>query len=192
MSDIPPGRPAAAREYQDWAPYSDLEEAATAYLRDPGIVMQSLRRVIDMTSIKAFVMERTVEQEGSRASLYQEVAVTDGRTLLLWMGNDVVADEDDPEPGAPLFTSTVRSIPLSAFTDRILKIWYRVGSAGGQSLHSVEFRLITPSPDHAIAQTPSRTEIYGDELCFTKSVTDGGRAQMERLVQFGRVVTAHG
>jgi hypothetical protein len=44
--------------------------------------MEALRRVIDPNAIKAFIMERTLEQEDSRESLYQEVAVTDGRTLL--------------------------------------------------------------------------------------------------------------
>jgi len=192
MTDTPPpGRPAAARDYQDWAPYSDLEEAAAAYLRDPDVAMEALRRVIDVATIKAFVMERTLEQEHSRESLYQEVAVTDGRTLLLWMGNDVLA-ADDPDPGAPLLMSTLRSIALSALTDRVLKIWYGADGTGRRSLHSVELRLITSTPDHTIAETPSRTETYCDELRFMKSVTDGGRAQMERLAQFGRVITAHG
>jgi hypothetical protein len=192
MTDIPPSHPAAAHDYQDWAPYSDFEQAAAAYLRDPGIAMESLRRVIDTSAIKAFTMERAVEQKDSRESLYQEIAITDGRTLLLWMGNDVLASDDDPDPGAPLFMSTLRSIPLSALTDRNLKIWYRIDNSGGRSLHSVELRLIAATPDHTVAETPSRTEVYCDELHFAKSVTEGGRAQMERLAQFGRVITAHG
>ncbi|HEX7823401.1 MAG TPA: hypothetical protein VF477_00735, partial [Mycobacterium sp.] len=86
----------------------------------------------------------------------------------------------------------LRSIPLSVISDSSLKITYRVDDTGGRSLHGVELRLMTAQPDHTIAQTPSRTEVYCDELRFTKSVTDGGRAQMERLAQFGRMITSHG
>ena len=192
MAEVPPDRPAGPGNHQDWAPYSDLAQAAEAYLRDPVIALEALHRVIDPMAIKAFVMERTLEEKDSRESLYQEIAVTDGRTLLLWMGDDELTDDDDPEPGAPLLTSTLRSIPLSALTDRNLKVGYRIDHRGGRSLHSVELRLVTTTTDYTLAKTPSRTESFSEELLFTKSVTDGGRAQMERLIQFGRVLAAHG
>jgi hypothetical protein len=180
----------AGRAYQDWAPYSGLEEAAAAYLRDPAIAMDALRRVINPSAVQAFTMERTLAPEdGADESLYQEIAITDGRVLVLWMGNDV-AGGDDAEPGATLLRSTVRSFPLSAIVDRTLEVNYRVDVTGGRSLHSVELRLFTAKLDHTVAETPSRTEAYCDELRFTKSVTDGGRAQMERLAQFGRVISA--
>ncbi len=191
MAEVSPDRPAGPDTHQDWAPYSDLAQAAEAYLRDPAIAVDALYRVMDPAAIKAFVMERTLEHEDSRESLYQEIAVTDGRTLLLWMGDDELTD-DDPEPGAPLLTSTLRSIPLSALTDRNLKVGYRIDHSGGRSLHSVELRLVTTTADYTLAKTPSRTEAFSEELLFTKSVTDGGRAQMERLIQFGRAIAAHG
>lgn len=191
MTEVSPDRPAGPGNHQDWAPYSDLSQAAEAYLRDPAIALEALYRVMDSTAIKAFVMERTLEDKDSRESLYQEIAVTDGRTLLLWMGDDELTDDDDPEPGAPLLTSTLRSIPLSALTDRNLKVGYRVDHSGGRSLHSVELRLVTTTADYTLAKTPSRTEAFSEELLFTKSVTDGGRAQMERLIQFGRALAAH-
>ena len=192
MTELSRNRPAGPDTHQDWAPYSDLVQAAEAYLRDPAIALEALYRVMDPSAIKAFVMERTLEEKDSRESLYQEVAVTDGRTLLLWMGDDELTDDDDPEPGEPLLTSTLRSIPLSALTDRNLKVGYRIDHRGGRSLHSVELRLVTTTTDYALAKTPSRTESFSEELLFTKSVTDGGRAQMERLIQFGRVLAAHG
>jgi hypothetical protein len=182
---------AADRGYQDWAPYAGLEEAAAAYLRDPAIAMDALRRVINPNAVRAFTMERTpAPEDGADESLYQEIAITDGRVLILWMANDVVG-ADDVEPGATLLRSTLRSFPLSAIVDTTLEVNYRVDDTGGRSLHSVELRLFTAKLDHTIAETPSRTEAYCDELRFTKSVTDGGRAQMERLAQFGRVISAH-
>ena len=192
MTEISRDRSAGPADHQDWAPYSDLVQAAQAYLRDSAIALEALCRVMDPMAIKAFVMERTLEEKDSRESLYQEVAVTDGRTLLLWMGDDELTDDDDPEPGALLLTSTLRSIPLSALTDRNLKVAYRVDGSGGRSLHSVELRLVTTTADYTLAKTPSRTESFSEELLFTKSVTDGGRAQMERLIQFGRALAAHG
>ncbi|MCX8553941.1 hypothetical protein OS121_02350 [Mycolicibacterium mucogenicum] len=192
MTELSRNRPVGPDTHHDWAPYSDLAQAAEAYLRDPAIALESLYRVMDPSAIKAFVMERTLEEKDSRESLYQEVAVTDGRTLLLWMGDDELTDDDDPEPGEPLLTSTLRSIPLSALTDRNLKVGYRIDHRGGRSLHSVELRLVTTTADYTLAKTPSRTESFSEELLFTKSVTDGGRAQMERLIQFGRVLAAHG
>ncbi len=192
MAEGAPDRTAGPDGHQDWAPYSDLAQAAEAYLRDPSIALEALHRVMDAAAIKAFVMERTLEGRDSRESLYQEVAVTDGRTLLLWMGDDELTDDDDAEPGAPLLTSTLRSIPLSALTDRNLKVGYRIDHRGGRSLHSVELRLVTATADYTLAKTPSRTEAFSEELLFTKSVADGGRAQMERLIQFGRALAAHG
>lgn len=192
MTDLSPGRPGGPDTHQDWAPYSDLAQAAEAYLRDPAIALEALYRVMDPAAIKAFVMERTLEEKDSRESLYQEIAVTDGRALLLWMGDDELTDDDDPEPGEPLLTSTLRSIPLSALTDRNLKVGYRLDHRGGRSLHSVELRLVTTTADYTLAKTPARTEAFSEELLFSKSVTDGGRAQMERLIQFGRVLAAHG
>jgi hypothetical protein len=81
---------------------------------------------------------------------------------------------------------------LSALIDRNLKVGYRADLRGGRSLHSVELRLVTTTVDYTLAKTPSKTESFSEELLFTKSVTDGGRAQMERLIQFGRVLAAHG
>jgi hypothetical protein len=192
MTELSRHRPVGPNTHQDWAPYSDLGQAAQAYLRDPAMALEALYRVMDPSAIKAFVMERTLEEKDSRESLYQEVAVTDGRTLLLWMGDDELTDDDDPEPGEPLLTSTLRSIPLSALIDRNLKVGYRTDLRGGRSLHSVELRLVTTTVDYTLAKTPSKTESFSEELLFTKSVTDGGRAQMERLIQFGRVLAAHG
>jgi hypothetical protein len=75
----------AAHEYQDWAPYPDLGHAAAAYLRDPGIAMDALGRVIDRMAVQVFSMECALEQHDSWESLYQEIALTDGRRLVLWM-----------------------------------------------------------------------------------------------------------
>jgi hypothetical protein len=194
---VTPQHPTATPDHHDWAPYLDLDQAAGAYLRDPDVALEALRSVMDPSAIRAFVMERTREEQDSAEVLYQEVALTDGYTLWLWMGHDIPAEElpaedGEPGPGAGLFTSTLRWIPLSAIIDSSLKTSYRVADTGGRTLHSVELRLTTTQPDHTIAETTSRTEIYGDELEFTKSVTDGGRAQMQRLAQFGRVVAAGG
>jgi hypothetical protein len=41
---------------QDWAPYSSVEEAAKVYLRDPDLALDQLRSVVDLPTIKSFIM----------------------------------------------------------------------------------------------------------------------------------------
>jgi len=175
---------------RDWSPYSRVEEAAAVYLRDADLALESLRGVVDLRAVQAFTLERTFRQKDWGESSFQEVAITDGRRLILWIGEDIV-DEDD-ESGIALLESTIRSLPLSAIVDRSLDTRYRTSSDGARSLHSVELRLCTMIPDSAAAKSPADTDIYREQFTFTKSVTNGGRAQMERLAQFGRVVSGHG
>ncbi len=43
---------------QDWAPYSSVDEAARVYLRDPDLALDQLRSVVDLPTIKSFIMSR--------------------------------------------------------------------------------------------------------------------------------------
>ena len=48
---------------QDWAPYSSVEEAAKVYLRDPDLALDQLRSVVDLPTIKSFIMSRGSSDE---------------------------------------------------------------------------------------------------------------------------------
>lgn len=47
MTELSRNRPFGPDTHQDWAPYSDLVQAAEAYLRDPAIALEALYRVMD-------------------------------------------------------------------------------------------------------------------------------------------------
>lgn len=63
MTELSRNRPAGPDTHHDWAPYSDLAQAAEAYLRDPAIALEALYRVMDPSAIEAFVMERTLDRK---------------------------------------------------------------------------------------------------------------------------------
>lgn len=170
-------------DYHDWAPYPGLVEAAAIALRDPDVALDELTSVVDLSNVRVFTLDRE-PTEDSRG-LWQEVALVDGRRLVMWHGEDKSGRFDSME-----FTSTVRTVPLSTITGQELRTTYQ-DIDGVRSLLAVELWLSTAIPDKTRAVSISETEWVVDDIYFAKSIVDGGLAQMERLLQFGRAVAQH-
>lgn len=159
---------------QDWAPYSSVQDAARVYLRDPDLALDQIRSVVEPSAITSFVMSRGFTEESWGEALWQEVLVTDGHRLIIWRADDDMSNPgDDGEPHRILMAS-VRSILLSTITDQVLSTEYDVLSDGTRRLAEVKLR---------------KTDIYCESFRFVKSVDNGGLAQMQRLLQFGRVLS---
>jgi len=177
-------------EPQDWAPYPRLEDAVRAYIRDAEPALEALSGVMDPTAVLAFTCERVASTQAWGASLWQEVAVTDGRRLVLWHGDD---EADDDRSDALMFSSSVRTIPLSAIVDQGLRNRFRTEPDGSRTMHAVLLYLSTQTPERSMTElaeaNETRTVQYVETYRFSKSVTDGGLAQMQRLLQFGRALS---
>jgi len=175
---------------QDWAPYPRLDDAVRAYIRDADAALEALAGVVDPAAVLAFTCERVMSTQPWGESLWQEVAVTDGHRLVLWHGDDEV---DDDRPGQLMFSSSVRTIPLSAIVDQGLRNRFRTEPDGSRTMHAVMLYLSTQTPERSMTElaeaNETRTVQYVETYRFSKSVTDGGLAQMERLLQFGRALS---
>ncbi len=175
---------------QDWAPYPNLEDAVRAYIRDADVALDAVHGVMEMSNVLAFTCERVPSQQSWGESLWQEVAVTDGRRLILWHGDDEV---DEERENALMFSSSVRTIPLSAIVDQGLRHRMRVEPDGSRTMHTVLLYLSTLTPERSSTElteaNETRTVQYVETYRFSKSVTDGGLAQMQRLLQFGRALS---
>ncbi len=173
----------ALQPYADWAPHRGLEHAAPAYLRDPAMALGALHGLVEFDAVLGFTMHRGVKRRDWGDALYQEVVLTDGHRLILWMGDDIL-DEDDSE--VVLFESELRIIPLSWVHDVSLEVHHRPGP-DGMSVHSAELRVYIAIPDNAVRKKKT-TDIFTDELEFTKTVSRHGRDQVLRLIEFGKVL----
>lgn len=175
---------------EDWAPYQRLEDGARAYVRDVDAALESLSGVIDLGTVQAYTLERVATPQPWGESLWQEVAVTDGRRLILWHGDD---ETDDENPDTLMFSSSVRTIPLSAIVDQGLRTRFRTEPSGSRSLHAVMLYLSTQTPERSMTElsdpNETRTTQFVETYRFSKSVNDGGLAQMQRLLQFGRALS---
>ena len=182
--------PPSPHASQDWAPYPSLEDAVRAYVRDADVALDAVQGVMELSSVLAFTCERVPSQQSWGESLWQEVAVTDGRRLVLWHGDDEV---DEEREGAQMFSSSVRTIPLSAIVDQGLRHRMRVEADGSRTMHTVLLYLSTLTPERSSTElteaNETRTVQYVETYRFSKSVTDGGLAQMQRLLQFGRALS---
>ena len=179
---------------QDWAPYTQLDEAVRAYIRDADAALDALGGVLDPGEVLAFTCEQVASNQDWGDSLWQEVAVTDGKRLVLWHGDDEAGEEPT---GGLMFSSSLRTIPLSAIVDQGLRNRFRVEPDGSRTMHAVMLYLSTQTPERAVteqaaeltAANETRTVQYVETYRFSKSVTDGGLAQMQRLLQFGRALS---
>lgn len=176
-------------ESQDWAPYQSLTDAVRTFIRDSDQALEALGGVVDFSEVLAFTCEKVPSEQPWGESLWQEVAVTDGRRLILWHGDD---EKDDESSDPPWFTSSVRTIPLSAIVDQGLRLRYR-RSTEGTTMHAVMLYLSTQTPERQVTEladaAETRTTQFVETYRFSKSVTDGGLAQMQRLLQFGRALS---
>ncbi len=175
---------------QDWAPYQQLDDAVRAYIRDADAALEALAGVIDPTAVLAFTCERVSSEQSWGESLWQEVAVTDGRRLVLWHGDD---EGDDRRPDHPMFSSSIRTIPLSAIVDQGLRNRFRTEPDGSRTMNAVMLYLSTQTPERSMTELTEANETravhHVETYRFSKSVTDGGLAQMQRLLQFGRALS---
>ena len=175
---------------QDWAPYPLLDDAVRAYIRDADAALEALGGVVDEASVVAFTCERVSSTQSWGESLWQEVAVTDGRRLILWHGDDEV---DDDRPETPMFSSSIRTIPVTAIVDQGLRHRFRTEPDGSRTMQAVMLYLSTQTPERSMTElseaNETRTVQYVETYRFSKSVTDGGLAQMQRLLQFGRALS---
>ena len=175
---------------EDWAPYSQLDDAVRAYLRDPDVALDELAGVLDPTDVLSFTCELVTSAQPWGEALWQEVAVTDGRRLILWHGDDEV---DQDRPDALMFSSSLRTIPLTAVVDQGLRHRFRTEPDGSRTMNAVLLYLSTQTPEKSVTElaeaNQTRTLQYVETYRFSKSVTDGGLAQMQRLLQFGRALS---
>jgi hypothetical protein len=175
---------------QDWAPYPRLDDAVRAYIRDADAALEALDGVVDEASVVAFTCERVSSTQTWGESLWQEVAVTDGRRLILWHGDDEV---DDDRPETLMFSSSIRTIPVTAIVDQGLRHRFRTEPDGSRTMQAVMLYLSTQTPERSMTElseaNETRTVQYVETYRFSKSVTDGGLAQMQRLLQFGRALS---
>ncbi|AZI57278.1 hypothetical protein EH165_02985 [Nakamurella antarctica] len=175
---------------EDWAVYQGVEDGLRAYLRDADLALDAIAGVINLADVQAFTCERVATTRSWGESLWQEVALTDGQRLILWHGDD---EESDEAPGSLMFTSSVRTVPLTAIVDQGLRTRYSVEPNGMRSLHAVMLYLATQTPERSLTELTdeagTKTVQFVETYRFSKSVTDGGRGQMQRLTQFGRALS---
>ena len=130
---------------QDWAPYSSVEDAAKVYLRDPDLALDQLRSVVELSSIKSFIMSRGVSDESWGESveqaLWQEVVLTDGHRLIMWPADDETSTSGDRE--RRVLNASVRTILLSTITDHVLTTEYEVLGDDTRRPSEVRLRMYT-------------------------------------------------
>ncbi|MDT5016220.1 MAG: hypothetical protein QOD39_2380 [Mycobacterium sp.] len=176
---------------QDWAPYSSVEEAAKVYLRDPDLALDQLRSVVDLPTIKSFIMSRGYTKESwddaAEQGLWQEVILTDGHRLIMWRADDETSTAGERE--RRVLSASVRTILLSTITDHVLTTEYEVLDDGTRRLSEVRLRMYTQLITRSRQKSATESDIYCESFRYTKSVDNGGLAQMQRLLQFGRVLS---
>ena len=176
---------------QDWAPYSTVDEAAKVYLRDPDLALDQLRSVVDLPTIKSFIMSRGIAEESwgeaAEPALWQEVVLTDGHRLIMWRADDELTSANDRD--RRVLNASVRTILLSTITDHVLTTEYEVLEDDTRRLSEVRLRMYTQLITRSRQKSATESDIYCESFRYTKSVDNGGLAQMQRLIQFGRVLS---
>ncbi|MDX1882915.1 hypothetical protein [Mycolicibacterium sp. 120270] len=172
---------------QDWAPYYSIEDAAKVYLRDPIVALDQLRGIVDFPAIQSFFMSRRATEESWGEALSQEVVLTDGRRLIMWRADDDMSTFEDQR--RQVLNASVRTILLSTITDHILTTEFDVLGDGTRRLSEVRLRMYTQLITRSHEKSATDTDFFCESFRYEKSVDNGGLAQMERLLQFGRVLS---
>src|ERR1044071_1909571 len=128
--------------FPDWSPYTELDSAARAYLRDPEIALDALAGVMRGSVVMGFTLERFVNEVNG---VWQEVVVCDGTRLILWHGEDV--PPGDGPAGA--MTSSIRVVPLSAVTEVGSRRRLQRTSNGQVRVDAIDVYLLLSSLDEA-------------------------------------------
>jgi hypothetical protein len=172
---------------QDWAPYYGLEDATKVYLRDPTLALDQLRGIVDFPAIQSFFMSRKSTEESWGEALCQEVVLTEGRRLIMWRADDDMSIGE--EQRRQVLNASVRTILLSTITDHILTTEFEMLGDGTRRLSEVRLRIYTQLITRSHARSATDIDFFCESFSFEKSVDNGGLAQMERLLQFGRVLS---
>jgi hypothetical protein len=125
-------------------------------------------------------MSRGSTEESWGEPLWQEVVLTDGRRLIMWRGDAELSTADDRE--RRVLNASVRTILLSTITDHVL-------GDDTRRLSEVRLRMYTQLVTRSRRKSATETDIYCESFPYYKSVDNGGLAQMQRLLQFGRVLS---
>lgn len=173
---------------QDWAPYSTLEEAARVYLRDPELAIDQVRSVVDVAAITSFIISRGAGEDAWGEAVWQEIVLTDARRLIMWRADDVLSTAEGRNPRRVLDTS-VRTILLSTITDHILTTEFEVLDDGTRRLAEVRLRMYTQLLTRTRQKSATDMDLFCESFRYSKTVDNGGLAQMQRLLQFGRVLS---
>jgi hypothetical protein len=175
--------------FPDWSPYTELDSAARAYLRDPEIALDALAGVMRGSQVLGFTLERFVNEVNG---VWQEVVVCDGTRLVLWHGEDL--PPGDGPPGS--MSSSLRVVALSAVTEvGCRRRLTRTGTGGQVRVDSIDVYLLLSSLDETSAGPGMTAEDGGpvirhDALRFGKTLDDGGAGQIGRLEEFARLVSS--
>jgi hypothetical protein len=164
--------------FPDWSPYTDLAEAAKAYLRDPDLALEDLTPVIGDRTVLGFTLERVVLDGGQ---VWQEVVLCDGDRLVLWHGEDV------PDAGIGAMTSAVRITPLAAVAEVGTRRHLTRDDNGTSNVSEIEAYVLLRTLDEAEQiEMPdgNATVIRHDAIRFAKTVANGGDGQVRRVQEF--------
>ncbi|MDZ5441727.1 hypothetical protein U2F26_03145 [Micromonospora sp. 4G57] len=167
--------------FPDWSPYTDLESAARAYLRDPDVALEALGGVLRGASVLGFTLERFVNEVNG---VWQEVVVCDGSRLVLWHGEDVPPGEGPPGS----MTSSLRVVPVSTVTEVGCRRRLTRADTGEIRVDSIDVYLLLTSLDEAPPGDEMAAGPRHDALRFGKTLDDGGAGQIARLEEFARLV----
>ena len=142
---------------------------------------------MDFPSIQSFFMSRRLTEESWAEALAQEVVLTDGRRLVMWRADDDMSLGEEHQ--RHVLNASVRTILLSTITDHILTTEFDVLNDGTRRLSEVRLRMYTQLVTRSHEKSATDTDYFCESFRFDKSVDNGGLAQMERLLQFGRVLS---
>jgi hypothetical protein len=88
-----------------------------------------------------------------------------------------------------VLNASVRTILLSTITDHILTTEFEVLDDGTRRLSEVRLRMYTQLVTRSHEKSATDTDYFCESFRYDRSVDNGGLAQMERLLQFGRVLS---
>ncbi|NUS73864.1 MAG: hypothetical protein HOQ05_10705 [Corynebacteriales bacterium] len=174
--------------FPDWSPYTDLDEAARAYFRDPDMALEALRTALGGRQVLGFSLERVVTDDGM---VWQEAVVCDGDRLIMWHGEDIPTEELAEAAPHGAMTSAIRTIPLK----RVSEVGYRQVMARTESgelhLHGVDAYILLESVDEAriVEREGEQSTMFAhDSVRLGKSIEAGGTGQAQRLLEFAQLV----
>jgi hypothetical protein len=105
----------------------------------------------------------------------------------MWRGDDDVST--GVEQQHQVLNASVRTILLSTITDHILTTEFDILNDGTRRVSEVRLRMYTQLVTRSHERSATDTDYFCESFLYDKSVDNGGLAQMERLLQFGRVLS---